>query len=67
MTKPSAPPPNSSADLFPWPTRAMVALIFGVTLLAFYPALNAGFIWDDIPGHVTKPELRSLAGLGRIW
>lgn len=45
----------------------MIALIFGATLLAYYPALQAGFIWDDQPGHVTRPELRSLAGLGRIW
>jgi len=37
------------------------------TLLAYFPALRAGFIWDDQPGHVTKPELRSLAGFARIW
>ena len=36
------------------------------TLLAYLPALRAGFVWDD-DGFVTKPELRSLAGLWRIW
>ena len=45
----------------------MCALVFCLTLLAYSPALQAGFIWDDQPGHVTKPELRSLDGLGRIW
>jgi protein O-mannosyl-transferase len=42
-------------------------LVFVATLLAYGPALRAGFIWDDHPGHVTRPELQSLAGLGRIW
>ncbi|MSU65215.1 MAG: tetratricopeptide repeat protein [Opitutus sp.] len=41
-------------------------LIFAVTLVAYFPALSGGFIWDDA-GHVTRGDLRSLAGLGRIW
>ena len=56
---PAAPPRLSP--------RWMCALIFGVTLLAYLPALSAGFIWDDQPGHVTRPDLRSLDGLVRIW
>lgn len=40
--------------------------VFAVTLLAYLPALTGGFIWDDA-GHITRPDLRSLAGLGRIW
>ncbi len=36
------------------------------TLLAYLPALRAGFIWDD-QAHVTAPALRSLAGLWHIW
>jgi hypothetical protein len=51
----------------PLSSRALVALVFAATLLAYFPALTAGFIWDDQPGHVTRPELRSLAGLVRIW
>ncbi len=58
----TAPP----AEGLPWPTGGICALIFVVTLLAYLPALNGGFIWDDA-GHVTRPDLRSLAGLGRIW
>jgi tetratricopeptide (TPR) repeat protein len=42
------------------------AALFAATLLAYLPALRAGFVWDD-DGFVTKPELRSLAGLWRIW
>jgi protein O-mannosyl-transferase len=42
------------------------ALIFCATLVAYFPAIGAGFIWDD-DAHVTKPALRTLHGLGRIW
>jgi len=41
-------------------------VIFLATFCAYWPVLTAGFIWDD-DGYVTKPALRSLAGLGRIW
>ncbi len=42
------------------------ALLFSVALFAYGPALGGGFIWDD-DGHVTRPDLRSLHGLMRIW
>jgi tetratricopeptide (TPR) repeat protein len=41
-------------------------LVFIVTLLVYYPAVRGGFIWDD-DAHVTRPDLRSLHGLWRIW
>jgi tetratricopeptide (TPR) repeat protein len=41
------------------------ALIVAV-FLAYQPAWQGGFIWDDNV-HVTKPELRSLQGLYHIW
>jgi tetratricopeptide (TPR) repeat protein len=47
----------------PW--AAALALVL-VTLAAYSPVFRAGFIWDD-DGHVTRPALRSLSGLGRIW
>ncbi len=34
--------------------------------VAYWPALQGGFVWDD-DGHVTRPDLRSLHGLARIW
>ena len=35
-------------------------------MLAYGPALRAGFIWND-SDYVTNPTLRSLHGLWRIW
>lgn len=39
---------------------------FALALVIYWPALNATFIWDD-DGHLTRPELQSIAGLARIW
>lgn len=55
MRSPSAPLP-----------RWLYLLLFLATLIAYWPALHAGFIWDDA-GHVTRPDLQSFAGLFRIW
>ena len=41
-------------------------LIVAATFLAYLPALNGGLLWDDA-AHITRPDLRSLAGLWRIW
>ncbi len=46
--------------------RWLCALLVAATIAAYLPALSAGFIWDD-DGHVTRADLRSLAGLFRIW
>jgi tetratricopeptide (TPR) repeat protein len=45
---------------------AIVALLFALALVAYLPAMRGEFIWDD-DGHVTKSELRLVAGLCRIW
>ena len=45
-----------------WLWVVLIAAVF----LAYQPTWRAGFIWDD-DSHVTKPALRSLQGLGRIW
>ncbi|MGA2018226.1 MAG: tetratricopeptide repeat protein [Opitutaceae bacterium] len=42
------------------------ALILGLVLACYFPALRGGFLWDD-DAHVTRPGLRSLAGLWQIW
>ena len=34
--------------------------------MAYLPALDGGLLWDDA-AHITRPELRSLHGLWRIW
>ena len=41
-------------------------LLVAATLLAYQPAWSGKPIWDD-DAHLTPPELRSLAGLARIW
>jgi len=42
-------------------------LLVAVTLAAYLPALDAGFIWDDDDYVTRNPVLRSLDGLRRIW
>jgi hypothetical protein len=37
-----------------------------VTFLAYRPAWRGGRLWDDA-AHLTRPDLQSLDGLGRIW
>jgi tetratricopeptide (TPR) repeat protein len=48
------------------PARGACAAIGAATVLAYWPALRSGLIWND-PDYVTRPELRSLHGLARIW
>jgi protein O-mannosyl-transferase len=63
---------SPSAARPPTPARAglraagWAGLLLAAVLSAYLPALRGGFLWDD-DAHVTRPELRSLRGLGRIW
>ena len=41
------------------------ALVVAV-LLVYQPAWHGGFLWDD-DTHITRPDLRSVDGLYRIW
>lgn len=41
-------------------------LIFGATVVAYWPALQGTLLWDD-SAHVTPPEMQSWQGLWRIW
>jgi tetratricopeptide (TPR) repeat protein len=47
-------------------TLLVSLLIVCCTFLAYLPALDGGLLWDDA-AHITRPELRSLHGLWRIW
>ena len=42
-------------------------LLVALTLAAYAPALQAGFIWDDDSYVTANPTLQSLDGLRRIW
>lgn len=44
----------------------LAALMLAAVALAYLPALHGTFLWDD-DAHVTRPDLRSLHGLWRIW
>jgi tetratricopeptide (TPR) repeat protein len=44
----------------------MIVIVFAVVLASYWPALDGAFLWDD-PAHLTSAELRSWAGLWRIW
>lgn len=46
--------------------RILFPALLVVTALAYYPAWHGGVLWDD-NAHLTRPDLRSTAGLWRIW
>jgi|SRR5881227_855667 len=46
---------------------AAAMLLVALTLAAYAPALQAGFIWDDDSYVTANPTLQSLDGLRRIW
>jgi tetratricopeptide (TPR) repeat protein len=61
--------PESNARPARWGTWHDIgfgALLFAVAFLAYWPALSGGVLWDD-DGHITRPALRSVHGLWRIW
>jgi tetratricopeptide (TPR) repeat protein len=47
-------------------TKVKVILIIILTVVVFFPALFAGFIWDDIAVY-DNPVLQSIDGLWKIW
>jgi hypothetical protein len=44
---------------------ALGCAVAALALACHWPALRGSQVWDD-PSHLTRPALRSLAGLGRI-
>lgn len=47
--------------------RALAGLLILFTIVAYLPAVGAGYIWDDDTLLTANPELRSVEGLGQIW
>ncbi len=43
-----------------------ISLLVVATFVAYYPAMQGQLVWND-SDYVTKPELRSVPGLARIW
>ncbi len=52
--------------LFHWREWCLGAALVLAVFLAYQPAWQGGFLWDD-DAHVTRPDLRSWTGLYRIW
>src|SRR4051812_34805728 len=61
----------------PWPSALsiepsvrhhglFVVALFALVAIAYQPAWNGGFVWDDA-AHVTHPALQSWRGLWAIW
>lgn len=44
-----------------------VMLLLSLIVLAYLPAIQGGFVWDDDYNVTANPALRDAAGLGRIW
>lgn len=49
-----------------WRDWGVHLLILVAALAVYWPVLHGAALWDD-DGHITKPELRTLDGLRRIW
>jgi protein O-mannosyl-transferase len=62
----SAQSPNINSQAIQFRDSVLWAMILCATLIAYFPALRGGLLWDD-SSHLTKPGLQSLHGLGRIW
>jgi Tfp pilus assembly protein PilF len=60
MQGPSASPGSRNSL---WWTAA---LILGLSFACYWPALHGGRLWDD-EAHITRPDLRPVVGLVRIW
>jgi len=45
----------------------LAGLLVALTLVAYRPALDAGFVWDDDDYVTENAALRSADGLRRIW
>lgn len=60
------PEEKRSANLNVFRSAIPWAMLFGVTLAAYGPALQGKLLWDD-DSHVTRPELQSWHGLWQIW
>ncbi len=56
----ASPPPNRALLL-------QLLLLVTITIIAYSPALNGGFIWDDDRYLTNNPLLTAPHGLQRIW
>src|SRR4026207_1752375 len=48
------------------PAVALLIVLRVAAALAYQPAWHGGLLWDD-DGHITRAELQTFEGAGRIW
>ena len=62
-------PQQHMPRLTPAPSRTCTkaAFLVALTVLAYLPALNNGFIWDDDAWLMHNRTLEGVAGLYRLW
>ncbi len=58
---------SSTTEIFLRPIWPGAALIVAAVFVAYLPALDAGFIWDDEDYVTHNPEIRTAEGLWSIW
>ena len=58
---------RDAAKPHPLTARALAALLILLTVIAYLPAIGAGYVWDDDTLLTANPQMRSVAGLVQIW
>lgn len=58
---------DNPAGLGKWNTAGFALLLAGLLLIAYWPAIRGGFIWDDDAYVTENQSLRSFSGLWAIW
>jgi Tfp pilus assembly protein PilF len=58
----------AAAELSPWALRGLLAVVFALSLVCFWPALSQGFVdWDDDFVLISNPYWRGLSAENLRW
>src|SRR5437867_6247789 len=57
---------NNIPAVRPTPPVWLALLLFAAVLVAYWPSIRGGMLWDD-DAHITRPALQSVQGLWRTW
>src|SRR5271169_5076858 len=61
------PSEHRPATVSRWPRWAPATVLIVLTFVAYLPAIQGGFIWDDNDYVTGNAVLRTTDGLRRIW
>lgn len=59
--------PRSRASRWPALPALGAALLLGLALICYLPAIRGGYVWDDDLLLTGNPNIRSVDGLARTW